>query len=380
MRQDFIRPSRAERLLILALILALGAGAFLVRSRAFASAPAAPPNDDAGQAIDNDTCFACHSAPGLTTELASGELLFLTVERDVYQASIHGRLGYACIQCHTNITGFPHPEMSAGSLREFTVERYPQCGECHQDKYEATLDSVHQVARAGGNLEAAVCSDCHTAHAVQAVAEQPRSAIPRTCERCHSQIYNLYRESVHGSALLEQGNPDVPTCIDCHGVHDVQGPTTGPFRLFSPQICAGCHADPDRMGRYGISTDVFDTYVSDFHGTTVVLFEAVAPDQATNKPTCIDCHGVHDMRRTDDPESRVIKENLLSTCQRCHRDATANFPAAWLSHYRPSPETAPLVYFVNLFYRVLIPTLVGGMLMFVGADALRRRRKGKPRG
>jgi hypothetical protein len=341
--------------------------------RAMAQAPQTPPGSSAQQVIDNDTCFACHSTPGLTTNFASGEQLYLTIEPAVYEQSIHGRLGYACVQCHTDITGFPHPEVNARTRREFTIERYTACALCHQDKYEATLDSVHQAQLAAGNLEAAVCTDCHTAHSVQPVAQQPRSSIPRACERCHSEIYAVYRDSVHGAALLAEGNPDVPTCIDCHGVHNVQGPSAGGFHLLSPQVCARCHADPDLMSRYGISTDVFDTYVADFHGTTVVLFEEVAPDQETNKPVCVDCHGVHDIRRTDDPQSRVLKENLLSTCRRCHPDATSNFPAAWLSHYRPSPQHWPLVYYVNLFYRILIPTLVGGMALFVGADALRRR-------
>lgn len=126
------------------------------------------------------------------------------------------------------------------------------------------------------------------------------------------------------------------------------------------------------MEPYGISTDVLETYVADFHGTTVVLFEAIAPDQETNKPVCIDCHGVHDMRRVDDPESTVIKENLLVTCQKCHPDAEANFPTSWISHYRPSPEHAPLVYFVNLFYAIFIPTLLGGMAIFIATDVRKR--------
>jgi hypothetical protein len=126
------------------------------------------------------------------------------------------------------------------------------------------------------------------------------------------------------------------------------------------------------MGRYDISTDVFDTYVSDFHGTTVVLFEETAPDQETNKPVCIDCHGVHDMRAHDDQESTVIKENLLKTCQRCHPDATTNFPDSWLSHYQPDLEHSPLVYSVNMFYKILIPAVIGAMIVFNLADVRRR--------
>jgi hypothetical protein len=252
------------------------------------------------------------------------------------------------------------------------------CIGCHQDKYDETLDSVHGTALEAGMTEAAICTDCHGSHDITP-PDEPRSKIPLTCGQCHSQIVDLYRQSVHGEALIGEGNPDVPSCTDCHGVHSVEGPSFGPFRLFSPEICASCHADSELMDRYGVSTLVFDTYVADFHGTTVLLFEALAPDQETNKPVCIDCHGMHNMRRPDDPESTVLKENLLRTCQRCHPDATANFPDSWLGHYQPSLEHAPLVYYVTLFYQIMIPTVVGSMLLFVLGDAIRhiinRRRK-----
>jgi hypothetical protein len=178
------------------------------------------------------------------------------------------------------------------------------------------------------------------------------------CELCHSEIYELYKQSVHGAALIGEGNPDVPGCIDCHQVHSTAGPSTSPFHLFSPQVCAECHADPELMQKYGISTEVFDTYVDDFHGTTVTLFQKLTPDQKTDKPVCIDCHGVHDMRQVDDPESTVIKENALTTCKNA-------IPRRGQHHLldqplSSEPATAALVYFVNLFIP-LYPILLGGM-------------------
>jgi hypothetical protein len=337
-----------------------------------------PPDSTSAQGISNESCLACHSTPGMTMTLPSGEQLYLTIDKTTYDDSVHGKSGYACVQCHTDISGYPHPPIAANTLRDFSLEKYTACAVCHQDKYQQTLDSVHQKALAAGNKNAAVCTDCHGAHDVQP-PDQPRTRIPQTCEKCHSQIYNLYKDSVHGAALIGEGNPDVPTCIDCHGVHNVEGPSNSPFRLFSPQICARCHADEKLMAKYGISTDVFNTYVSDFHGTTVVIFEAIAPDQQTNKPVCIDCHGVHDILPPTNPNSTVMKANLLKTCQKCHPDATTNFPTAWMSHYEPSPQHSPLVYYVQLFYRILIPTVIGGMLVFVAADAVRRllnKRKG----
>lgn len=323
------------------------------------------------QSADNEACLACHGVPDMTMELPSGELVWLSIDRETFNNSVHGQAGYACVQCHRDISGYPHPSVTVTNRREYVMERYTSCARCHLDKYQAARDSVHQVALEADNLEAAVCTDCHGVHNVGRTEDAPDRTV-HMCERCHSQIYNLYAQSAHGSVLIDESNPDVPTCTTCHGVHVVEGPSDSRFHLFSPQICAGCHADPELMERYGISTEVFDTYVADFHGTTVTLFEKLAPDQETNKPVCIDCHGVHDMRPHDDEESKVIKQNLLATCQRCHPDATTNFPDSWLSHYQPSPEHSPLVYYVNLFYKILIPGLLGAMVVYNLTDIRRR--------
>ena len=341
---------------------------------AFSSASAAELNNSQSapnrQGIANETCLSCHATPGMQTTLPSGEILYLTVDPEVFGHSIHGEQGYACIQCHTDITEFPHRPLEARTRREVSLLYYQNCARCHQDKYDATMDSVHQQALENGNQQAALCVDCHGYHDVTD-PNDPRSKSPETCERCHSLIYAEYAESVHGSALIGEGNPDVPTCIDCHGVHNVSGPSNPDFHLFSPQICAECHADEELMGKYGISTNVFDSYVSDFHGTTVI-FEQQFPGQETNKPVCIDCHGVHNMQKVDQAESQVMQENLLATCQRCHPDASGNFADSWLGHYEPSLENFPAVYLVDLFYSIFIPAVLGFMVLFVFGDATRR--------
>ena len=363
-----------KKLLPVSILLAVCALVALVIATQTATAgPANLPEEGPQQqeGVDNETCLACHAQPDQLFTMPSGELLYITVDRTEYNQSIHGELGYACVQCHTNIREYPHPKLEAQTIREASVELYPACGRCHEDKYRSAQDSVHAQALEAGNIEAAICTDCHGAHNVQD-PNTPRSRSPQTCERCHSTIYAAYAESVHGSALIGQGNEDVPTCVDCHGVHNVQGPSNSPFHLFSPQICASCHTDPELMSKYGLSTNVLNSYLTDFHGTTVQMFEALAPDQETNKPVCIDCHGVHDIRGSNDPQSATIKENLLTTCRKCHPDATTNFPASWLSHYEPSPENYPVVYYVDLFYKIFIPGLLGGMGVFVITDIIRR--------
>lgn len=126
------------------------------------------------------------------------------------------------------------------------------------------------------------------------------------------------------------------------------------------------------MNKYGISTDIFNTYVADFHGTTVELFEKQSPDHETNKAVCYDCHGVHNIFPTEDEHAQVIKDNLLATCRQCHPDADANFPDAWTSHFKPSLEHNPLIYLVDLFYAILIPVTIGGFVFFIITDVYRQ--------
>ncbi|MBT8197126.1 MAG: cytochrome c3 family protein [Acidimicrobiia bacterium] len=328
------------------------------------------PEDDL--IFDNEYCLGCHSQPDFQTTLPSGDVLDLTFDVEAFEASVHGELDIPCALCHTDITPFPHDPITDVNVRGFKLGRADSCLGCHLDQYTEAADNVHAAALDMGNANAAVCSDCHGAHdTTRPVAHSPE--VPQTCRTCHSDIYDLYEDSVHGESLAEL-NRDVPTCTDCHGVHNVEGPTDSPFHLFSPLICADCHTDVDLMEEYDLSTNVLDSYVADFHGRTISIFERLAPDQETNKPVCIDCHGVHAIKKTDDPEGTVFKANLLQTCQRCHPDATENFSAAWLSHYSPEPGRATLVWLATWFYRILIPLVIGAMLLYVIANTVQRRR------
>lgn len=360
--------------------LVLGALLLLTVMILIATPAAAAPQPQDEQPTD-ETCLACHQQAGMTAQVG-GQPLPITIDPEKFSASVHGTEGIACVDCHTNITGFPHPEVTASSPRDFSLEMYPTCQQCHTEQYEKVLDSVHQRALAAGNTNAAVCTDCHNPHTQTRLTNKDtgelllgaRLVVPQTCSKCHSAIYETYRQSVHGAALTEEGNQYVPTCIDCHGVHNIGDPTTNSFRNSTPYLCAQCHTNETLMTQYGISTNVLNTYVADFHGTTVKMFEENYPDQPTNKPVCTDCHGIHDIMKPDNPEAGIaFKENLLGKCQQCHPDATAaSFTDAWLSHYEPSPQVFPLVYFVNLFYKIFIPAVLGGMILFVLTDIYRR--------
>lgn len=333
------------------------------------------------QAADNSLCFSCHTRESFSVELESGEVLPLTIDQKAFETSVHGMNNVSCSDCHVDTPSFPHSKRTTESLREVTLKYYTTCEQCHAEQFNLTLDSVHQKSLASGNQNAAVCADCHDPHKQKPLTDDKtgqlldsaRLHVPQTCAKCHSVIYSTYLNSVHGTALTQEGNLDVPTCIDCHGVHNIQDPTTATFRNSTPYMCANCHTNKDIMGKYGLSTQVLNTYVSDFHGTTVVLFDKTFPDQPTNKPVCTDCHGVHDIARSDDPaKGLAVRKNLLARCQTCHPEADVNFPDAWMSHYIPSAENYPIVYYVNLFYKFLIPGVIIPMAVLVLMDFSRK--------
>ncbi|MFO7635555.1 MAG: cytochrome c3 family protein [Caldilinea sp.] len=329
-------------------------------------------------------CQTCHSLLSSELTLSPGESVSLHVDPQDIVNSVHGEQVFQgiqyttlrCTDCHQEqgLWGFPHQEIDADTRRDLTISMQQVCQDCHLDVYERNADGVHAQHIVDGQLQAATCSDCHGNHAIQD-PNSPREHVSQICANCHADINEQYVMSVHGAALLGEDNPDVPVCTDCHGVHDITDPTTAAFRLSSPNMCGECHADVDLMNKYNISTDIFDTYVADFHGTTVTLFEHQSPDEETNKAVCYDCHGVHNILPATDENSQIIKANLLVTCQQCHPDANENFPDSWTSHYKPSLEHNPLVYFVDLFYMIVIPATVGGFMLFIGSDIFRRVRE-----
>ncbi|MBI4525049.1 MAG: cytochrome C [Deltaproteobacteria bacterium] len=310
---------------------------------------------------DVQFCLTCHSNSALELVLPSGEKRSLFVDVERFGRSVHGDK-LRCTDCHSDVTTYPHPARSFKNLREFTLAYYEICKGCHFDNYTKTLDSVHYVILAAGNLKAPLCVDCHGAHDV-ARPGVPKSRISKTCSRCHQEIYQQYSRSVHGKALLQEGNADAPVCADCHRAHNIEDPRTASFRLRTPELCARCHTDEKLMKKYGLSTMVLQTYLKDFHGMTASSHRKEQITPAAVTAVCTDCHGVHDILSVKDPRSAVMKANLVRVCAKCHAGATENFPAAWLSHYEPSPQKAPLVYYVKLFYQIFIPFVIAGLVL-----------------
>ncbi len=302
-------------------------------------------------------CLSCHNNPDLSMSLPDGETISLYISPNVLHQSIHSKEGIECEACHTDIKTYPHPKLEYGSKRELSLAYYQSCKKCHSINYTKTLDSMHAQVLKDGNLNAPVCTDCHGAHDVKS-PNQPRSFISTTCGKCHSIILDEYKASVHGGALIQENNPDVPVCTDCHGVHNIQDPRTAQFRLETPDLCSGCHANRDLMSKYDLSADVYSLYKTSWHGIDVAVYKAKWPTIWHDSAVCTDCHGVHNIRVTEDPTSMVNPNNLLHTCQKCHQGAGSNWTGAWTGHNRIDQRRTPFLFYTNVFYTYFIPIVL----------------------
>ncbi len=309
-----------------------------------------------------ELCLGCHSDSSLQMELPGGDLVSVYVNPEEFTNSVHGSK-LNCTDCHNDISDYPHPERNLKSRRAYSLALYESCKRCHFANYTKTLEGIHYRLLSSGDTRAPVCVDCHGAHNISK-PDLPKSRVSRTCKSCHDPVYEVYIKSVHGKALTN-GNTDVPVCTDCHRAHDIEDANTAGFLAKTPELCGSCHADEKLMTKYGLSTAVLKTYLQDFHGVTVGFYSRKEQDIGSWKAVCTDCHGVHNITDVKASDSPVLKKNLQENCRRCHPEASASFPDAWLSHYEPGPGKAALVYYVKLFYRYFIPFTIGGLAIHI---------------
>ena len=383
-----------------------------------------------GAAADNDACMECHGDRALVRkgDYRTGSSVF--VDTKTLAASMHE--GMDCVDCHADATDEHPPRLGppacatchedeqaqfAGSLHGLALAKgtadAPTCANCHgghdilaaddpassvnRQKIPATCAACHADAafnerrpvRINRPLEGyqhsvhfkslmaddtgATCTDCHAAHEIYPSAD-PRSTISHgnivaTCGRCHEQIAVVFAASIHGQAVAH-GNADAPTCIDCHGEHDIRGPEDPESSVYPARVaqasCVGCHESERISRRYGMLAGRLSTYLDSFHGLA-------SRGGSTTVANCASCHGVHDIRPSSDALSSVNRANLPQTCGKCHPGAGENFAIGTI-HAAPGIGNGehPLVHFVRRFYLWLIAVVVGAMVLHNGFDFARR--------
>lgn len=113
--------------------------------------------------------------------------------------------------------------------------------------YPNYTDSIHGFALSKeGLLVAANCQSCHGSHHIldHKNPQSPtfKANIPNTCGTCHAKINMEFMAGAHGKAIA-QGKMKAPVCSDCHTAHAIQQPTEAEFRMQSTPICGSCHKD-----------------------------------------------------------------------------------------------------------------------------------------
>ena len=347
--------------------LSLAAGVLLLGT--LAAAPVRLLADEPSEAVAY--CLMCHEDEGLTMDLEDGESMSLHVPADALEGSVHGG-ELECADCHQGYEDDSvHPSGATfPSRREYVQRSYEVCRQCHFDTYTRTLESIHFTLLEKGRQDVPVCSDCHGAHDI-ADPHDKQAMLSRSCGECHQPVLDVYVQSVHGKALMEDGVEAVPGCIDCHTAHSIADPKTAGFQLSSPEICIQCHGDEERMKPFELSADVAATYLSDFHGVTATLADPDDVEERHLVVTCADCHGVHDVASPALVGQAAMTQRVERVCNDCHEGAGADLPAAWLSHFRPSLDHAPLVFAIDLFYKLFIPFAVGGLALQVALHLYR---------
>jgi predicted CXXCH cytochrome family protein len=222
-------------------------------------------------------CLGCHNH-NISMVMKNSETALLKVDMKELDTSVHAKL--SCFDCHFGFSSTEHPKRNFKSVREFSLASADTCRRCHFDKYSKTLDSIHYSMLSQGNLNAPVCTDCHGSHAVTH-SKTAKIQITHTCEKCHGDIYRIYAKSVHGKALLNNGNGDVPICSDCHSAHSIQDPRTMAYRENVPEMCGHCHANKALMKKYGLYPGVVNSYLEDFHGVTLKLYRKQADTRSS---------------------------------------------------------------------------------------------------
>lgn len=290
-----------------------------------------------------------------------------------------------CITCHGSHEILAVANPSARTNHKNSVKI---CITCHEDQkltakvaelpkpsmIKAYENSIHGKAlMAEGNDKAPACVDCHGSHSFLP-ADEPESPVfktkvAQTCGGCHSEIAAAYAASVHGTALA-RGILESPTCTSCHGEHDIRAAQDPGSRVYATNVsktCSDCHASDKVVAKYGLKADRISTFKESFHGAAGALGD-------TRVANCASCHGVHDIFPQSDSRSLINAVNIEKTCGQCHEGLPADF-ARGAVHTSASIRDSGGEFYVRKFYYWFIPIIIIGFIIYRVLEYKRRVRR-----
>ena len=400
-----------KRFLILSILISAGMALSLGLSEGAYTLPS-PPQD-----IPDSDCLDCHQDPdevGEENVVDSGHFTDgpHVEDNDVYCSSCHagaeehiedpGSLGPArCDDCHDDVieefgksahatrtarSDQEQPDCfschgSAHQIRYSTedqaspMHRLNQpdtCGACHSgeilDNYKK---STHGRMLIAGEEGGPTCSSCHGSHGILPADIRRNPGFKRqalmNCGGCHTDVFDVYKESIHGSAFFNDNITESATCADCHSSHEILPPEDPESAVYPTAIkddCATCHADLRLIRRFGLPSDVVQTYERSYHGRAIGLGETLVAN-------CSSCHDHHAVYAGSDQRSSIHPDNLAATCGHCHPGAGPNFIASKI-HVTGEYKENFWAQLVSNMYFWLIVVVIGGMVVHNVFDFVRK--------
>ena len=139
------------------------------------------------------------------------------------------------------------------------------------------------------------CIDCHTG--VKELVHA--SPLPEPdCTGCHEKEAKQYASSIHGVSH-QLGASGAAQCWDCHGSHGIlpaKDPSSPVFKMNLPLTCAKCHSNAGLSKEYQMGhPEAASQYMESIHGQALLKMGLIVA------PSCDDCHGVHDIKRSSRP-------------------------------------------------------------------------------
>lgn len=181
-----------------------------------------------------------------------------------YKKSLHARenaddetrSNASCNDCH-DVHSFNIPPKSDKEARkEWRANNPKLCGtSCHEDQLEEFTDSIHgQKLLDEGEMDAAICSDCHTSHSVGNTSTATvKQAITESCGDCHDKQFHSYERTQHGKLAVKTGGNPV-RCMDCHGSHGIalltKLPDTRKTVAQDNKMCISCHTSDKKFEKF----------------------------------------------------------------------------------------------------------------------------------
>ncbi len=151
---------------------------------------------------------------------------------------------------------------------------------------------VREGTLAGTVHESNGCVSCHVDADVQEFPhDSPLQKVE--CGTCHEDQAAEYANSLHGKALA-RGDPDAPTCVECHGKHVILGaknPKSPTYVMNVPALCGRCHREDSEVAkRHKIAEkDVISNYTESIHGEGLFVRGLIVT------AVCTSCHTSHNV-------------------------------------------------------------------------------------